>query len=214
MKIPTVLMAAFAVGSLLTVSVSAEEAAARVGQKEASRTPEALLSLPVPYRADDLRALAEMPTRSKSENTRMMRLILMAAAKRDASFQYLLKDPKLPKSRNVELALAGYDYMLNQSNESLDKILAQLATEGMGADVDTIVVLGVVDEWDRTVRAFKKHFYHTDGAGGSCMRYFLEMRAALYPEEYQKMHPQFKHSRLKKTYRAYLAKAAEEGGSE
>jgi len=197
----------------LTVPTSAQDPSGNNSKLENKRTPEQLLSLSKPYSSKELRSLAAKPSRTDSENNQLMRLILLAAAKRDASIQYLLKDPELPKDRDIELALAGYDYMLNQSKESLDKVLAQLATEGMGADANAIVILGVVDEWDRTIRAFKKHFFHTDGAGASAMHYFLEMRSLLYPKEYQKMQKQFSISRLNKPYRAYLTKPAEQDGA-
>jgi hypothetical protein len=93
----------------------------------------------------------------------------------------------LRKAKNVDLALSGYDYTLNGSEPALDRILAQLATEDIGADVDSMVVLQVLDEWDRTLRAFRKHFIFTDGAGGSCKRGFMTTRAYLYPEKYAEM---------------------------
>ena len=113
--------------------------------------------------------------------------ILRATIEKDASFQNLLEIPKLRESTSVSLALSAYDYTMNQSEPALDQILAQLATEDVGADVDTIVVLQVVDEWDRTIRAFRKHFIHTDGAGGSCKTGFLATRSYLYPKKYSAM---------------------------
>ena len=139
------------------------------------------------FDAKELRSLAKKSSRKKKENRRMMLLILHAAINKDASFQDLLHKQELREARNVDLALSGYDYALNKSEAALDLLLAQLATEPIGADVDTIVVLSVLDEWDRTIRAFRKHFIHTDGAGASCKDGFMSARAYLYPKKYAEM---------------------------
>jgi hypothetical protein len=76
--------------------------------------------------------------------------------------------------------------MLNRSDAALDHILAVLATEPVGADSDAIVVLSCIDEWDRSIRAFLKHFVHTDGAGAECLSGFMDTRAYLYPKQYKK----------------------------
>ena len=113
--------------------------------------------------------------------------ILLAAYKKDASFQYMLKEAEIRKEfGHIDLALCVYDYQLNKSKPALNQLLAQLATEPMGYDSTVIVMIAVIDEWDLTVKAYKKHFYRTDGAGGSCMRHFKEKREVLYPEQYKK----------------------------
>jgi hypothetical protein len=141
-------------------------------------------SLKEPFSPEELRKLAAEPGK---DDRRLMLLILRAGLEKDRSFQDLLQKPELRKHPSVALALFGYDYMLNQSPAALDFILAQLATEDVGADVDTIVVLQTLDEWDRTIRAFRKHFLHTDGAGSACKRGFLSTRAYLYPRKYAEM---------------------------
>jgi hypothetical protein len=141
-------------------------------------------SLKEPFNPKELRSLAEDPSK---DDRRLMLLILRAGIEKDRSFVDLLTKPELRKANNVDLALSAYDYMLNKSEAALDHILAQLATEDIGADVDTIVVMQVLDEWDRTIRAFRKHFIHTDGAGGSCKVGFLTTRAYLYPKKYAEM---------------------------
>ncbi len=139
------------------------------------------------FDAEALRALADKPSRSRSEEQKLRVLILHAAVRKDASFQDLLKRPELRKAKLTDLALSGYDYAVNNSEAGLDRILAQLATEDIGADADTIVVLSVLDEWDRTIRAFRKHFVHTDGAGGTGKSGFKATREYLYPKKYAKM---------------------------
>jgi hypothetical protein len=147
-------------------------------------------SLKDPFDPKELRRLVENPSdddRPSEDDSRLMVLILRAGIEKDKSFQDLLKKPKLREARNVALALSAYDYMLNRSEAALDYILAQLATEEMGADSDVIVVLQTLDEWDRSIRAFRKHFIHTDGAGGDCMRGFKTTRAYLFPKKYAEM---------------------------
>jgi len=144
-------------------------------------------SLKDPFKPQELRLLAEKPTRTHREQRRLMLLILHAGIKKEKSFQDLLKKPGLREAKNVDLALLGYDYALNKSEAALDHILAQLAVEDIGADVDTIVVLSTLDEWDRSIRAYRKHFVRTDGAGGLCMVGFRTTRAYLYPRKYKEM---------------------------
>ena len=146
-----------------------------------------------------------------SEDIKLSGLILMAAVKSDAEFSHLLTKKSLRKSRHIELALAAYDYALNKSEASLNLILAQIASDPMGGDVTSIVVLGVVDEWRRSIPAYQKHFHTSDGAGASCMRYFLKMRSKLYPESYKAAREMFSNTRFKDLYEAYLPKGAESG---
>ena len=139
------------------------------------------------FDAQKLRTLADKPSRTRSERKKMMALILHAAFKKAPGFQDLLERPELREERGFDMALSGYDYAVNNSEAALNSILAQLATEDIGADVGTIVVLSVLDEWDRTIRAFRKHFVHTDGAGGTCKASFMGTRAYLYPKKYAEM---------------------------
>lgn len=141
-------------------------------------------SLKQPFDPEELRSLAENPSKNAR---RLMLLILRAGIEKDRSFADLLERPDLRKIPDVDLALSAYDYVLNQSEAALDHILAKLATENIGADVDTIVVMQILDEWDRTIRAFRKHFIHTDGTGSSCKIGFMTTRKYLFPEKYAAM---------------------------
>lgn len=136
---------------------------------------------------DELRILADKPSPSRSERQKMWALILHAAVKKDASFKDLLKRPELRKEMPLDLILSGYDYALNKSEPALDHILAQLATEDIGSDATSIVVLSILDEWDRTIRAYRKHFVRTDGAGGTCKAGFRATRTHIYPRKYAEM---------------------------
>lgn len=127
----------------------------------------------------------------KNEAKAISNHVLLAAYKKDPSFQYLLQRDDLRKEFGmIDLALCVYDYQLNQSKTAMNQLLARLATEDIGSDSTTIVMIAVMDEWDLTVRAYRKHFIYTDGAGGHCMAHFQEKRAALYPEKYKKMKEQ------------------------
>jgi len=139
------------------------------------------------FEPEELRILAKKPARSHSEQRRLMMLILHAGIARDESFVDLLERPELRDAENVDLALSGYDFMLNRSESALDHILAKLATEQIGDDVDSIVVLSTLDEWDRTIRAYRKHFVRTDGAGGMCKAGFRRVRRYLYPQNYTEL---------------------------
>lgn len=46
-----------------------------------------------------------------------------------------------------------------------------------------MIVLSVIDEWDRSLRAYRKHFVFTDGTGGAAKLGFREIRAYLYPRK-------------------------------
>lgn len=140
-----------------------------------------------PYCAERLMTLAEKSSLGYPEQRSLMKLVLQAGIAKDGRFKHLLNRRDLRKTKNVDLALSAYDYMVSSSEAALDHILAQLATEDIGADVDTIVVLSFIDEWDRTVRAFRKHFVRTDGAGGTCKHFFQTTRKYLYPKKYEKM---------------------------
>ncbi|MFD2304626.1 hypothetical protein, partial [Roseibacillus ishigakijimensis] len=133
-----------------------------------------------------LQAVAEHESNDQN-NDHLMWLILRAAIEKRQDYRPLLEVKKLRKTQNLRLALAAYRYNLEGREKVLDPILAQLATEEIGADTDSIVILSVLNEWDRSVRAFRKHFIRTDGTGGEAKRTFLATRAFLYPEKYAEM---------------------------
>jgi hypothetical protein len=132
----------------------------------------------------ELRKLAAKESRDHAENRRLMLLILHAAATGDASFADLPGKPGLRTAKNVDLALDGYDFAIHRNPAALDRILASLRKQPVGADADEIVVLSVLDEWDKSIPAFRQHFRRTDGAGGICRRSFETTRQYLYPDQY------------------------------
>lgn len=136
------------------------------------------------FDSERMKGFAAQESWTEGEAFRMADLLLHAGILKDRSFEALIEEKELRKYRCVDLALAAYDFQLNGSKEALNLILAQLATERVGADVDTIIVLSTLNEWDRTVRAFRKHFVFTDGTGGSCKHAFMGTRKLLYPIQY------------------------------
>jgi hypothetical protein len=180
----TILQCAFALGVLALLPVSGEDAQADDNSWMPGWRLTSDYSLKDPFDPKELRKLAEKPS---NDDRRLMLLILRAGIEKDKSFQDLLKKPELRETKNVALALSAYDYMLNRSEAALDFILAEIATEEIGADSDAIVVLQTLDEWDRSIRAFRKHFIHTDGAGGACKLGFTTTRSYLYPKKYAEM---------------------------
>lgn len=133
---------------------------------------------------EELLRLASLEDRNRSQNRRLMMLILRAGLEADPRFKALVVDEELRTNNSADLALSAYDYALHQNDAALDHILAYLATEPVGADTNTIIILSTLNEWDRSVKAFRKHFYIADGAGAFCYHGFKNVRRYLYPDEF------------------------------
>ena len=143
-----------------------------------------------PFNQEELERIARSPHKDLG---RMAYLIHRAAAEKDTRFRYLLDQPELrdaealDRAPAMDLALAAYDYSVNGNEEALDHILEIHARESPGSDSDSVVTLGYLDEWDRTIEAYHAHFAQgTDGAGGDAKRGFWEKRKRLFPHEYLK----------------------------
>jgi len=146
------------------------------------------------FSRSELRRLATEAKGQSEYNRRLWQLILRAGLENDESFMLLLQDQEVRKSsKSVDLAVSAYEYLINGSETSLDHILAALATEPIGADSDTPMILSVLNEWDRTIKAFKKHFHVADGAAAANMDHFHSIRNYLYPDEYSKHKDTFKN---------------------
>jgi len=143
-----------------------------------------------PFNQEELERIARSPHKDLG---RMAYLIHRAAAEKDTRFRYLLDQPELrdaealDRAPAMDLALAAYDYSVNGNEEALDHILEIHARESPGSDSDSVVTLGYLDEWDRTIEAYHAHFAQgADGAGGDAKRGFWEKRKRLFPHEYLK----------------------------
>lgn len=136
---------------------------------------------------EELIRLTKIEKRDFDENRLLWQMIVHAGIENDDGLKELLNDKKLRASdSSVDLAFSAYDYMINKDERALDHILAFLATERVGEDTDTIIILSAINEWDRSIKAFKKHFYVIDGSGGANYDGFLAVRGALYPDLYSK----------------------------
>ena len=91
----------------------------------------------------------------------------------------------------MDLAVSAYDYAVNGSQEALNHILEIHARQAPGSDLDSLVTLSYVDEWERTIEAYHSHFANgTDGAGGDAKYAFLLKREYLFPQSYHKLKKQ------------------------
>jgi tRNA A-37 threonylcarbamoyl transferase component Bud32/tetratricopeptide (TPR) repeat protein len=135
-----------------------------------------------PLNPVELTRLAANP-KSPRDVRRLMLLINLAGAQKDASFRFLLDKPELRKNAGIEMALLGYDYSVNGNKEALESLLAKLAQQEVGSDSGVVGVLSFIDEWDRSTKAVNAHFTVSDGAGGIVQGLFWLSRAYLFPRQ-------------------------------
>lgn len=110
------------------------------------------------YMGDLREPLDEMELRELAANPRKDRyrfniLICRAAAKKDARFRFLLEQERLREDSWIDMALNAYDYAVNGNNGALQTILDQLANEEPGSDVDSVLVLSFLGEWELSIPA-------------------------------------------------------------
>lgn len=147
--------------------------------------------------ANEIMSSADTPGTSRRDKVRRLSwLICRAGAENETLFRYLLNDEALKLNdddhRSLALALAGYDYSVNDNQEALKYILDDLAKAEPGSDAQAAVPLGFIDEWEVTIAAHEKHFAWTDGAGGIAEGLFWLRRQCLFPEHFSA----FSHRRL------------------
>lgn len=140
----------------------------------------------VPFDPDELATLALTP---EKDPRRLMWLIVYAGLEADQRFRYLLDSGELKKNDSLALALASYEYAIDQTEASLDFITAVMKREG-GGDTNSLLVISYMDEWDRTAEAFRNH-RGGDGAAGEARGMFLGIRLYLYPEKYRQHRDKF-----------------------
>ena len=143
-----------------------------------------LMELLEPEYKDELMTLAASP---KKDRFRLKMLICRAAAERDKHFQYLLSQEGLRDDPWIDIALAGYDYAVNENKDALDHILSIHAKESSGSDSDSVLVLSFINEWDRSIPAINEHFESgADGSAATALDSFWVTREYLYPREFKK----------------------------
>lgn len=136
------------------------------------------------YRPVELRKLAEDTDRDHAERRRLLWLILRAAGEKDPQFRDLISRRDLRRDRELDLALAGYDYAVNANGKALDFILKEDAKLPRGGDHTTIQVMSFLDEWERTPPVIRTHEAHADGTGATAVRSFWMTRNHFFPEHY------------------------------
>ena len=151
---------------------------------------------PFPFRTDcttdapfDPAELATLALTPEKDSRRLMWLIVYAGIEKDERFRYLLSRGELKKDRSIALALASYEYALDRNPEPLEFITEVMKEEG-GGDTNSLLVIGYMDEWDRTAEAFR-NFGGSDGAAAESKHLFHEKRKFLYPEKYEKYRGRF-----------------------
>jgi tetratricopeptide (TPR) repeat protein/predicted Ser/Thr protein kinase len=158
----------------------------RGGKEGEARYRQGFEALPIndkpnePFKPEELTRLAANP-KSPRDVSRLMLLINLAGAEKDASFRFLLSKPELRKNAGIEMALLGYDYSVNGNKEALESLLAKLAQQEVGSDSGVVGTLSFIDEWDRSIKAVNAHFTVSDGAGGIVQGLFWLSRAYLFP---------------------------------
>jgi hypothetical protein len=137
-----------------------------------------------PLDAEKLWELAES-VREQGSGYLIRDLLGRATAEKDARFAELLEWEDLRERTGARLILKAYDYAINGNEEALDEILAEHEAQPKGGDVNTVVVLAYLDEWERTVPAIVDFYSEgADGAAGSCRRHFYSTRETYFPETY------------------------------
>lgn len=117
----------------------------------------------------------------------LVRAIMQATAQQDGRFAGLIKRKDLRKQhRNLDLALCAYDYALNSNEKALAQLITLDAEQLLGGDYMSIVIMAMIDEWDRTIDSVWRHRAYSDGAAGTTMSMFFECRKELFPESYAK----------------------------
>lgn len=160
----------------------------RGGQEGEARYRQGFDALPIadkpnePFKPEELTRLAAN-WENPRDIGRLMHLINLAGAEKDASFRFLLNKPELRKNAGIELSLLGYDYSVNGNKEALESLLAKLAQQEVGGDSGVVDTLSFIDEWDRSIKAVNAHFTVSDGAGGIVQGLFWLSRAYLFPRQ-------------------------------
>ena len=132
-----------------------------------------------PFNPDELVELAKHP-KSDSDG-RLGRLILRAAAEKDARFCYLLEQENLREDPDLDLVLSAYDYSVNGRQKALEKILARHRKLAGSWDSETVWVLGYINEWNLTKKALGSQVLSGDGSGTDTAYAFWLTRRHFYP---------------------------------
>ena len=141
----------------------------------------------IPFDAKELDRLVSVVEGDDEAETRpLVEAIMQVTAQKDARFKELIGRKGLRKRKLVDLALSGYDYAISGNKKALDRLMTADAAQKLGGDYMTIAMMGMLDEWDRTIEAVCRHKAHSGGTAGLTVATFFTDRVALFPESFAK----------------------------
>lgn len=143
------------------------------------------IDLEVPFDAKEMDRLVKSAPGARNVGT-LKSAIMQVTAQKDARFRGLIGRQDLRKRRDLDLALCGYDYVINGNEKAFARLMALDAEQKLGGDYVSIAVMGMIDEWDRTIESVWRHKRHSGGTAGTTISMFLESRKYLFPESYAK----------------------------
>lgn len=100
-------------------------------------------------------------------------------------FDAELQDPLLRSQEALLPYLLAYDFQAGGQTAALGQ-LHEMLIKDRGGDSDSLAALALVDDWEKTSVAMYSPGMSYDGAGGEALALFMTIRAALYPENYEK----------------------------
>jgi hypothetical protein len=112
----------------------------------------------------------------------MFDVINEAAVRRDKRMKQMLDLFASDLGYIPSLAAAHYKYVFGDTAQ-LDWLLAEDAKHGLGRDSLILIVLGYIDEWDKSIRRFKEHEKVADGTAAEILHDAIEIRKRLYGAE-------------------------------
>ncbi|MGI9244382.1 MAG: hypothetical protein ACR2RV_26520 [Verrucomicrobiales bacterium] len=133
-----------------------------------------------PFDAEKLAAMALPPI---GDDRALAEMIVHAALAKDDRFRYLLGSEKLNRISVVAMALACYQYAIDQDEGAVDFIVRRVAEEGRG-DTNSLWIMSYFDEWEKTIEAYKT-YSGGDGAAGEASYLWMQTRKHLFPEHYR-----------------------------
>lgn len=184
----TILHAVLAVAVML--AAFAAPALAKEGEKEKDKDPWWIGSLrfdpKVPFDPKEMARLVEAVTPDTRNPRSLVDALMQVTAQKDGKFRALIKREDLRRHRTIEMALCAYDYTINDSEKALARLIELDAEQKLGGDYMSIAIMGMIDEWDRTIDSVWRHAAHSDGAAGTTLTMSFEWKRHLYPESFAK----------------------------
>lgn len=99
-------------------------------------------------------------------------------------FDEALQDSSVREDENLRPYLLAYDFQVMGDRLALDQLLEAHRDRGQG-DSDSLAALKNIDEWEETAKSLYGPNANFDGAGGEALAIFINVRQALYPENFE-----------------------------